>query len=495
MVDNVDLILERIGKDQEWEFRRALSEQSRLLLVGASSRALEQTYEYGRAFYDFFQIHELAGLTEEETLAVLKALAQQYQATELDQLLEDNPGRIQAMRLLTGGNPRTIVLLFKILVQRTQGDIETDLQQLLDEYTPLYKARFEDLAQQAQTMVDAIAVNWDPITAGDLAERVGIPVNTVSAQLQRLDSLGLIEKTPWYGEKKNAFQIAERFFNIWYLMRATRRVRRRLVWLVKFLESWFNETELHSRAQAHLLEEPEACTRLSYADRAFAYAEAIGEGPLKIALENASLHAYLDDDVLRKQFDFSDLPPELQAKKDRMELLRKLHDDVLAVNITACGMDPNELWGLLGGSPHYTLNEKQRIVAGLVALPSDKLNNLVKALKRAKQELLAAYRSDSVAVEKLYELLSQGDMIDVYDWKVARACAESPKYRKIPLIGIQSRVLPGLAATQLEPGELERAESSLRALIDDGSCAASGWHGLGTLWHFRLGKFEEAESA
>ncbi len=34
-----------------------------------------------------------------------------------------------------------------------------------------------------------------------------------------------------YGEKKAAYQIAERFFNIWYLMRASRRVRRKLIWL------------------------------------------------------------------------------------------------------------------------------------------------------------------------------------------------------------------------------------------------------------------------
>jgi len=33
-------------------------------------------------------------------------------------------------------------------------------------------------------------------------------------------------------------------FNIWYLMRASRRVRQKLLWLVKFLEAWFDREKL-----------------------------------------------------------------------------------------------------------------------------------------------------------------------------------------------------------------------------------------------------------
>jgi hypothetical protein len=177
LVDNIDLILERIGADQEWEFRRVLQEQKGLLIIGASSRALEQAYEPKGAFYDFFRIHELSGLSEDETLAVLRTLAQQHGIDRLVRQLDENPSRVRAMRLLSGGNPRTIVLLFKILAQSPDGEVENDLQQLLDQYTPLYKERFEDLPQQAQILVDAIAANWDPITAGELAARVQLPVN------------------------------------------------------------------------------------------------------------------------------------------------------------------------------------------------------------------------------------------------------------------------------------------------------------------------------
>jgi len=96
-----------------------------------------------------------------------------------------------------------------------------------------------------------MAIHWDPITAGDLTEKLlPMNVNQVSAQLARLESLGVIEKVSWYGEKKAAFQLSERFFNVWYLMRSSRRVRRRLIWLVRFLEAWFGRDELNQQGGA-----------------------------------------------------------------------------------------------------------------------------------------------------------------------------------------------------------------------------------------------------
>jgi hypothetical protein len=144
------------------------------------------------------------------------------------------------------------------------------------------------LAPQAQQLVDAMAIHWDPLTAADLTELLGpLSVNHVSAQLKRLEDFGVVEKTPWYGEKKNAFQIAERFFNIWYLMRASRRVRRGLLWLVKFLEAWFDREELDARARAFLDRDPHAMGQERYAEMAMAYSQAVPDRHLRRSLESA----------------------------------------------------------------------------------------------------------------------------------------------------------------------------------------------------------------
>lgn len=258
LVDNIDLILDRL-KDKDWALREALQEHPQLMLVGASSRALEASYDYGRAFYDFFRIDELRGLSESEMRETIINLARLRGAEALIQRLHTDPGRLRVLHTLTGGNPRTAVLLYGVLLKGIDGDVRSDLEGLLDEVTPLYKARFDELPAQAQQLLDRLALHWHPMTARQAADTLGWEINPTSAQLDRLAQAGIVEKVKSGSSKRMAFQVAERFFNIWYLMRASRRVRRKLMWLVEFLAE-FNKPQMpiapSDTAQSQLCREP-----------------------------------------------------------------------------------------------------------------------------------------------------------------------------------------------------------------------------------------------
>ena len=478
LVDNLDILLERLDPEQEWEFRRVISEERRLHFIGAPSRVLEAFYEHGRAFYDFFQIHELKGLDDGETFTLLCRLAEQSGKPDVERLLKEQPGRIRTLRLLTGGNPRTLVLLFKVLAEGGDSDVQRDVEQLLDLYTPLYKARFEELPAQAQQLVDAMAIHWDPLTAADLTGLLRpLSVNLISAQLKRLEDLGMVEKAPWFGEKKTAFQIAERFFNIWYLMRASRRVRQKLLWLVKFLEAWFDREELGTRARGLLGRDPEAMGRERYAEMAFAYSQTVGDRRLRRNLESAGLRAVMDDSVSRL-IDFSDLPPELRDKKERMQQLRGLKATVCGMRIDWAGIEPGDFWRLLGGSPHLSVAEKVRVVEQLPSLQKEELRELHEKLGRAEQNLVLVAREPE-AVAKLYEALADGEMADVYDWEAAVAVAERWGLRRLPFVAIQSRMDPRTNREKLSEEELDKVESALRAMTPEPGFEAFAWAGLG----------------
>ena len=46
----------------------------------------------------------------------------------------------------------------------------------------------------------------------------------------------------------NLYYLRERFFNIWYLMRnAPKRNQTKVIWLVRFLENWYDPAELVGR--------------------------------------------------------------------------------------------------------------------------------------------------------------------------------------------------------------------------------------------------------
>ena len=137
--------------------------------------------------------------------------------------MRQNPGRIAALHQLTGGNPRTTVLLFHLYAEDFAPTVFGDLEQLLDRVTPLYKARFEELSPQMQVVAGAMANHWDPIAARQLAEATGLVPNQVSPQLDRLQKLGWVEEVELFGTARAGYQIAERFFNVWFLMRRAHR--------------------------------------------------------------------------------------------------------------------------------------------------------------------------------------------------------------------------------------------------------------------------------
>jgi tetratricopeptide (TPR) repeat protein len=82
----------------------------------------------------------------------------------------------------------------------------------------------------------------------EMAQDTGLDTSAVSAQLTRLVRQGILEKADPGDSKKALYQVAERFFNIWYLMRASRRVRAKLRWFVEFLRVFFDPGELEQMA-------------------------------------------------------------------------------------------------------------------------------------------------------------------------------------------------------------------------------------------------------
>lgn len=251
------------GASALWRVRKELLHSPHMLWLGGSYQPLEVSGLYSDAFLDFFQLIELRALTLTEMQTAIEAMARIFGAgrelkgeeavAEIKRLFAARPERLRAMRQLTGGIPRTTVMLYELFAAGGQDSVRADLERLLDAITPLYKARLEVLADQPRKVLAHVMESWAPITAKDLAKASALPVSTISAQLTRLEQEGLIEKTAMRGTKRFGFQVSERFFNIWYLMRnAPRGARARVGWLVEFMRLWYSRDELQGLARMRL---------------------------------------------------------------------------------------------------------------------------------------------------------------------------------------------------------------------------------------------------
>jgi Flp pilus assembly protein TadD len=243
------------GATPLWRSRNTLSHEPGLLWLGASYLALETDDTYHDAFWDFFERVELRPLQVAEMRAAMLALARTFGAgrgrtaetaeREMARNLDAHPEQLKVLRAITGGNPRTTVMLYELFAAAGADDVHSDLRRLLDTMTPLYKARIEALSDQARKLLAHLMEYWAPISARELGGVFGIATNTVSGQLTRLETGGLVEKARLRASKRAGYQAAEWLFNVWYLMRyASRRLRQRLTWLVEFMRLWYSDDEL-----------------------------------------------------------------------------------------------------------------------------------------------------------------------------------------------------------------------------------------------------------
>lgn len=283
LVDNVDLVLQRLAHEH-WALRDALSQPNGLMVVGACSSYPEELITYESAFYDFFHLQELGPLNEEEARATVLHLAEVAGTPHVAQVLREEPGRFRALLVLSGGMPRTLALLHGILASESSQRAEEDLELLLDQVTPYYKARFEELPAQSQLVLDAVALHWHPIPAAECAARARLEINAASAQLNRLCKQGVLAKSQGGESSRLLFSVQERFFNLWYLMRASRRLRRRLLWLTGFLQTFYGQVEVERRAK-ELLQTAEGQHAAADPARLLAFASAVEDVAVRRQLE------------------------------------------------------------------------------------------------------------------------------------------------------------------------------------------------------------------
>jgi GTPase SAR1 family protein len=248
LVDNIGDLLKKFDELEVRRLREILQTKPHIRLIAASPFLLDSIIDYHQPLLEFFKVVRLEALTKSETEELLLTLGEVFgEQNKIATIIKETPQRIEVMRTLSGGIPRTIALLFKVFIDDAHGTALTDLEKLLDAVTPLYKHRMDDLKPQQQKIMDAVAKHWDAISVSELKKRVRMEGKIVSAQLHQLVQNQVIEKVPTE-TKNHLYLLKERFFNIWYLMRYGRKDdRQRVVWLVKFLESWCSPEDLARR--------------------------------------------------------------------------------------------------------------------------------------------------------------------------------------------------------------------------------------------------------
>ena len=252
-VENLDAIFEQLRYEREVHALRAtLIECPNILLVGSANAVFEAIRGHGEPFYEFFRLFILEGLGQEETLQILGALACGEDKPEMAETLHRERGRLETLRRLTGGNPRLLVLACRLLIESPLGSAFEDLERLIDEQTPYFKARIEELPVQSRKLFHCLAEGWKPMLAREVADAAKLNSSHASAQLKQLVEKGYAREIRLRGAKRTRYEVSDRFYNIYYLLRFSRAGRDRLERFVAFLHDLFGPSGMRMMYPAAL---------------------------------------------------------------------------------------------------------------------------------------------------------------------------------------------------------------------------------------------------
>lgn len=219
MVDNFNLVLDRISMKAQHQLRASLMKREAPILLASSNSMHKALRDYEAPFYDAFQTYQLKPMSFEESLRVLENLAGITGSSAASQRFGANKNRLQQLYKVVGGTPRNLTHLFPLLQNGFSPNAITDLEALLDTLSASYKTKLNQMAPQMQLILHEIAMHWEPVKLDGLRRRTFLANKQLAPQLKRLCASGLVERIKTKGSAGGSYQMADRLFNCWYLSR------------------------------------------------------------------------------------------------------------------------------------------------------------------------------------------------------------------------------------------------------------------------------------
>ena len=317
IIENLQMVLgEQSGSDAAWDFRRTLLNNSEIMIIATATTRFKEIMNAEKANFELFREITLTPLSTEDCRVLWRLITG-------EDLVND---RIRPMEVLTGGSPRLLAILAEFSKGKALTELMDDLVILIDDHTTYFKANVEALPSLERRIFVTLAEIWEPAEARQVARRCRLEVNKTSALLKRLVERGAVVEAGKVG-RKNLYQVSERLYNIYHLMRLSGIETDRVRALVRFMIPMYGQERV-----AHALA-AEACRHEGERRKAWidGYREILSVcmGESLERLRQATPESFL---VLPETADiartFITVPSDRKVKQQEQEI-KILHDEAV----------------------------------------------------------------------------------------------------------------------------------------------------------------------
>ena len=163
---------------------------------------------------------------------------------------------IRPLQILTGGNPRLLVIVAEFARHRSLRLLMEELVTLIDEHTEYFRGHLEVFAKTERRVYISVIDLWQPSSPGEIAARARMGVRTVSTMLGRLVERGVVIVEG--SGRKRQYAAAERLYSIYYKLRRERDEAAIVENLVKFMVVFYSGSELVDMSDGLVMEAAES---------------------------------------------------------------------------------------------------------------------------------------------------------------------------------------------------------------------------------------------
>ena len=231
MVENLQTLCADVDDAFGWKLRESLQTEPKVMLLATAASRFEGLDDAGEPFFELFRIVCLEQLNTDECRRLWQMASGE----------ERSERQIKALEILTGGDPRLLVIVAGFSRHRSLRDLMEEMVSLIDEHTEYFRSYLDSLAKVERRVYLAVIDLWQPSYAAEVADRARMDIRTVSALLGRLADRGVVAVEG--GGRKRRYTAAQRLYSIYYKLRRERDEAVVVRNLIHFMTVFYTDEE------------------------------------------------------------------------------------------------------------------------------------------------------------------------------------------------------------------------------------------------------------
>lgn len=234
LVENLNMMFrDMVDPNAGWTLRHTLQTEPRIILLASATSRFAEMDDPDNALYDLLQAHSLEPLDTRACRVLWNQITGESPSEE----------KVRPLEILTGGSPRFMAVLARFGTVHSLGNLIDQLLDLIDEHTEYFKSHIEYLPPQERRVYLALADLWEPATTKEVAARARTDTNKCSALLKRLTDRGAV-RVVGGTQRRKEYYLAERLYNIYYLLRRHRGPEPMILALLNFMARYYSSSDL-----------------------------------------------------------------------------------------------------------------------------------------------------------------------------------------------------------------------------------------------------------